>query len=182
MIIPDSGRKKALVIIDVQPAFTQDKRAIPNIQKLIQDVPYDLYVESIFWCDKTTMWAKQTNEDMVSRGEETLSEIKELLQMKPLIHVEKWTKSVFEGNIDLHKELQSHGIQEIHFVGYDTDDCVLTSAEDAFDRGYLTYVIEECVFSSSGIALHEYALAILRNVSLTNNSCVENIKKLNVAH
>lgn len=55
MEIPSSNRKKALIIVDVQPGFLKkrNKYIIKNIQKLLQSVKYDIYVESIFHAEKT---------------------------------------------------------------------------------------------------------------------------------
>jgi len=180
MVVPDSGRKRALVIVDIQPAFAKNREIIPGVQEVIRKVPYDCYIESVFWCGEDSLWAKQAKDSVVPRGEDTVAEVKTLLAGKDSIFLNKSTKSVFGGDIDLDRELRARGIQELHFVGYDTDDCILTSAEDAFDKGYFNYVLEECCFSSSGPALHEHALAILRNVCLTNNSCVEDVPKLQI--
>lgn len=52
---------------------------------------------------------------------------------KPLISIEKTTKSAFKGSPDLHTELQNLGIEEVHLVGYDIYDCVYSTAQEAFD-------------------------------------------------
>lgn len=178
--IPCSKRRKALCLIDVQPAFIEQSNnlVIQKIANLIRAVPYDSYVESLFWCDDKTLWAKQSKDIMVLRDAEfkTIPEIAELLKFKDIIRVEKQTKSVFKGDVPIEAILKKMNIEEIHFVGFDTDDCILVSAEEAFDLGFFSYVIEECTASNSGLSMKEHALAVLRNVSLTNNSCVEDIE------
>ncbi|MDQ5826706.1 MAG: cysteine hydrolase [Chloroflexota bacterium] len=184
MNIPHSNRKRALFVIDVQPAFVlpEGEFALTNIQKLINSMPYDLYVESLFYCDEDSMWGKQTDERLHPRDEgfQTLPLIRTLLENHPCVRVEKHTKSAFKGDRDLVAILRQQSIEEIHIVGYDTDDCVFATASEAFDLGYFTYVIEECTSSGSGNEMRERALAILRNVCLTNNSCVEKINILEV--
>src|SRR5215208_1582342 len=101
MIIPLSGRKKALFIIDVQSAFVlpEGEFALGNIRTLITSVPYDLYVESLFYCDETSMWARQTDERLHPRDKNfaTLPLIKASLEGRECVLVEKHTKSAFKG-------------------------------------------------------------------------------------
>jgi nicotinamidase-related amidase len=180
MKIPHSHRKKALIIVDVQPAFVKPagQFALANIRNLIKQVSYDLYVEALFYSDESSQWAKQTDSELHPRDKDfhTMPEIASLLQGKNCLRVKKSGKSVFSGDQDLAKALRDNHIEEIHVIGYDTDDCVLATAYDAFDSQFYTYIIEECTASSSGDDLREKALAILRNLNLTNNSCVERIE------
>ncbi len=107
---------------------------------------------------------------------ETVGELSQKLsQLKPIM-VEKETKSVFKGNKNIAKILKAGGIQEIHVVGLDTNDCVLSTAYESFDLGFVTYVIEECCQSSSSDALHQSALKVLQGQDMTNNSCSEDIE------
>jgi len=84
--------------------------------------------------------------------------------------VHKETKSVFKGDTDVLKILREHGITEIHIVGLDTNDCVMATAYESFDYGFLTYVIEGCCQSSSSDKLHQYAIEMLRGQNMTDNS------------
>jgi nicotinamidase-related amidase len=93
---------------------------------------------------------------------------------KYVVNIVKQTKSVFKGetvpkHISVNRILSNHGIEEVHIVGFDTNDCVLATAYEAFDLGYFTFVIEECVQSSSGDDMHNAGLLLLRNVDLTNH-------------
>lgn len=178
MKIPSADRKRALFIVDIQQEFIkpEGKFVLENIKKLLSSVPYDLYVESIFFCEKGSIWSRQTNEEMMPRGtSQTLPEISELLSGKKVIKIEKHTKSLFKGDKDLTSLLHENGIEEINIIGYDTDDCILSTAEESFDLGFLTYVIEECTASSSGEEMRQKGIDVLRNTCLTNNSCVEKI-------
>jgi nicotinamidase-related amidase len=46
----------------------------------------------------------------------------------------------------------------------------MANANDSFDLGFSTYVIEECSFSSQNEKLREAALLILRENEMTNHS------------
>lgn len=145
-------KKKALIIVDVQPAFIKENSdfVAPAIVDLIKTVPYDLYIESLFHAEKDSIWNKQT--DWVCPKDDTfytVPEIIEVLKDKNCIKVEKETKSVFKGNPNILSILKENGIEEIHIVGCDIDCCVLATAYESFDFGFFTYVIEECTASSS---------------------------------
>lgn len=179
MKIPKSTRKKALIIVDVQPGFlnTRSRYIIQNIKSLIEKVPYDFYVESLFYAEQGSLWDRQTkwtlpkDENFI-----TVKGIVEILKPKGCLHLEKSSKSAFKGNVDLHRELKKRNIKEVHIVGLDSNDCVLATAYEAFDLAYFTYVIEECTESSSGDELKKAGFKVLRHVNLTNNSCLEKIK------
>jgi nicotinamidase-related amidase len=57
MKIPDTKRKRALIVIDVQPAFIRphNKHIISNIVSLIEKVPYDTYIEAVFYAEKGSL-------------------------------------------------------------------------------------------------------------------------------
>ena len=178
MKIPVSKRKKALFIVDVQPAFLnkRNRYVVKNITRLIKKVKYDLYVEAIFHAEKGSLWERQIKWTLPKTKRcATVPEIKVLLQGKKSVYVEKSTRSVFFGVVDVKKLLKQQGIQEVHIVGLQTNSCVLTSALDAFDLGFFTYVIEECSESSS-LRKHEVGVEVLREQNLTNNSCVEHVR------
>lgn len=54
MKIPQSGRRTALVLIDIQRGFVprEDTTAFENIKKLIAGRQYDAYVSCVFHCEK----------------------------------------------------------------------------------------------------------------------------------
>lgn len=168
-----SNIKKALIIVDVQPAFItrRNEYVVRNIVALIKKQPYDLYVESIFHAERGSIWDKQTGW-ICPKGKKfhTDKRILQALNGKRVVHVEKETKSVFKGSKNLKKLLKNRGIKEVHIVGYDTNDCVLATAFEAFDLGFFTYAIEGCVETSSTKTLHKNALTILRHLSLTMSS------------
>ncbi len=183
MKIPLSGRKKALFLIDVQPAFVnpRNKHIVKNIIRLLKTVPYDFYAVALFHAEKGSLWDKQQNWICPKDTRFCIPpDLARVLDGKNSIPIEKSTKSVFKGNKDLQKILRSERIEEVHLVGFDTNDCVLASAYDAFDRGFFTYILEEGCESSSSAVLHRQALALLRRQNMTNNSIVEKIPCRNI--
>src|SRR3989338_6310539 len=183
MKVPLSGRKKALLIVDVQPSFvnSRNKHVVNNIATLFEKVSYDLYVTAVFHAEKGSLWYKQ--QGWICPRDNNfyiLPQINDLLKDKKSVSIEKITKSIFKGNPDLLKLLKAHCIEEVHIVGFDTNDCVLASAYEAFDLGFFTYIIEECCESSSSSTLHRWALALLRKQNMTNNSVAEKIPLRNI--
>ena len=63
MNIPKSKRKKALIIVDVQPVFLNEKNryVVSNIAHIIREVPYDLYINAVFYADRNS-YVVQTNQ------------------------------------------------------------------------------------------------------------------------
>jgi nicotinamidase-related amidase len=179
-------RKKALIIVDVQPIFLNknNKHILSNIAERINTIPYDLYVNAVFYADKDSIWKKQTGWSVPKKEAKTESSIKKLLDKKEnVINVNKQTKSVFKGHAgfetfryfkvendlcDVKGVLHHNDIEEVHIIGLDTNDCVLATAYEAFDLGFFTYVIEECTQSSEGNEIHGKAIDLLRHVGLTN--------------
>lgn len=186
MNIPKSKRKKALIIVDVQPIFLNEKNkhVLSNISKIIRDVPYDLYINAVFYADKNSIWKKQLKWTVPQKEAKNHILIENLLQKKwketdkdNVVFVMKKSKSVFKGWVinDVMRHaftpqdyLEMRNIEEVHIVGLDTNDCVLATAYEAFDLGYFTYVIEEATQSSGGDVVHKKAIDLLRHVELTN--------------
>jgi nicotinamidase-related amidase len=178
MKIPNSVRTKALVIVDVQPAFETylSRAAIGNIELVLESVSYDRYVGAVLSAEVGSIWDKQTRWTLPKTHDtHMLPSISALLPASLTRYVHKHTKSVFRGDPALEAWLCSAGIEELHLVGCDINDCVLATALDSFDRGFFTYVIEECCAATSNRALENSALDILRHLNLTNNSCAENV-------
>ncbi len=177
MIIPNSKRKKALVIIDVQPGFInkRNRYIIKNIKKLLKKVNYNTYIEAFFHAEKGSIWDKETNWVLPkNKNFHTIKAINKSLKKKNVKIIKKTTKSVFENHNGLLKLLKKHKIKEIHIVGLQTNDCVLATAFESFDKGFFTYIIEECCESDT-LKEHKMGLAVLRDQGITNNSSMEKI-------
>lgn len=139
---------------------------------------YDYYVSAVFQAPKNSIWDKQT--DWNTAKDKNIVSLIGIPAKSSQANIFKTTKSVFKGDKSLIEKLKNKDIREIHIVGYDTNDCVLATAYESFDEGFFTYVIEECADSSEGKIIHEAGLKVLRHVNLTNNSCIEKIKFLNI--
>ena len=63
---------------------------------------------------------------------------------------------------DLDFLLRAHGINTVLITGVNTNSCVLSTACAACSRDYAVVVIEDCVDTMDGPALHEAALACVR--------------------
>lgn len=170
IFIPHPNKKRVLIIVDVQQGFSrgENSKVIESIKHVILNGGYDLFVEATFHAEKDSLWDKQTG--WIFKYEPTISEIGAVLPKERTISVIKTTKSVFAEHGELFDKFRNEGIEEVHLVGFDTNDCVLASAFDSFDAGFFTYVLEEGTGSSNGESVHEYAIAILRHVDMTNHS------------
>jgi nicotinamidase-related amidase len=63
---------------------------------------------------------------------------------------------------DLDFLLRSHGINTLLITGVNTNSCVLATTTAANVRDYSVIVVEDCVDSMDGSALHEAGLACIR--------------------
>lgn len=157
--------KKALLIVDVQEGFFNDHNRwiIPNIQRTIREGEYELIIEATFHAEKGSLWDTQVNWTFPLSP--TITEIKELLPSNALSLI-KTTKSAFKGDKDVTAALHAAVIEEVHVVGLDTNDCVFATAQESFDLGFRTYVIEDCTESSEGAKYRDAGLLILRDLGM----------------
>jgi len=152
-----------------------------SLAMVISVTNYDAYVEAVYYADKESMFFRQ--EGFYLSQEEagkTASEILNALLAKkaPRLGLTKNVRSFFHAfnAQDLEAFLKKHGIEEIHLVGFDINDCVLASAYGAIDRGYYTYVIEDlCHHHKAQEDLKEAALIVLRQQGMTKTA--QEIKK-----
>jgi len=161
------NRKAALLIVDIQPGFIteENKWILPNVERILKDGSYDTYVEVTFSALAGSLWEKQM--DWTFPPQDTVPEIKTLIPKDDYLYIEKNTKSAFKGNKDLLAFLRERHIEEVHTIGLDTNDCVFATANEAFDLGFFSYVIENCTASSQSPELREAALSILRELDMT---------------
>ena len=172
ILLPKTGKRKALYIVDVQPAFLDErnKHIVENITNLLKQSDYDLYITAIFYSKEGDLWEKHRGHTVPKDNDtRTVDEIEELLEAHNPVRVTKQTRSGFRGDIDLTEVLQENNIEEVHIVGTQTNDCIFATAIDAFDSGLYPYVIEECCESSTK-ELHEMGIALLRRQKMTNHS------------
>lgn len=177
MNIPNTGRKKALLVVDVQPAFMRDhnRYILQNITTLLENVQYDAYAEAVFHAEEDSLWKVQ--QEWISPQNDkthTEPEIEEPLSRHDPLKILKSSRSMFKGDQDLEAFLRSNNIEEVHLVGTETNDCVFATALDAFDRGFLPYIIEECCQSATP-GRHEKGVELLRMQGMTNNRCLADV-------
>ena len=63
---------------------------------------------------------------------------------------------------DLDFMLRAHGVNTLYVTGVNTNSCVLSTVAAACSRDYAVVVVEDCVDTMDGPALHEAALACIR--------------------
>jgi nicotinamidase-related amidase len=63
---------------------------------------------------------------------------------------------------DLDFLLRSHGVNTLYVTGVNTNSCVLATVAAACSRDYAVVVVEDCVDTMDGAALHDAALACIR--------------------
>lgn len=173
MYIPQTGRNKALFIVDVQKEFiiNRNKYIIPYIVELIQKGDYDTILYSISYNKEWSLWYKQIGWFENPKETDTIPEILQALQThKNVYKVMKLSKSIFKCDENIHKILQKHQIEEIHICWYESNDCVFVTAEESFDLWFFTFVIEEATETRTTAINHTYAIALLKYLNLTNNS------------
>src|SRR5882724_11752847 len=100
MKIPHTGRKKALLIVDLQPTFIKDhnRHIVPHVVSLIKQVPYDAYVEAAWHSGGGSLWSEMMAVDHPrDENTHTVNEVRELLAPHNPLQVVKTTRSVFLG-------------------------------------------------------------------------------------
>ena len=174
MKIPHTGRKKALIIVDVQPAMIRphNDHIVPMIASLIKRIPYDTYIEAVWHSGDGSLWGEMMHVDHPRDDTtHTVAALHELLAPHSPLQVTKTSRSAFMGDQDVTAYLRNHGIEEVHLVGTETNDCVFATALSAFDLGFRPYVLEECC-EALYEGRHMKGVELLRFQKLTNNSCL----------
>ena len=169
--LPKSDRKSALVLVDIQSGFIKEWKGllVENLKTLLCHKKYDIYIEVTFHAPKGSIWERQCH--WTFPDQHTIAAVEKLLEgVQPVVKIKKETKSAFKGTPNLLRLLKASNIEDVHLVGLDSNDCVFATAQESFDLGFYTYVIEECTGSSGGKKMHEDAINILRYLGLTNHS------------
>lgn len=174
MRIPHTNHKKALIVVDLQPAMLKphNEHIVARIASLIKQVPYDGYVEAVWHSGNSSLWGEMMNvghpKDDTTH---TVDTIHKLLTLHHPLQVIKTSRSVFMGDQDVVAYLHNLGIEEVHLVGTETNDCVFASVMSAFDSGFRPYVLEECC-EALYEGRHTQGVQLLHYQKLTNNSCL----------
>src|SRR5665213_3312279 len=110
----DIKHKRALIIVDVQPAFLNKRNdyIVANILKLLDTAKYDSYIEATFHAEKDSLWQEQ-QEWTCPEGDatKTVPELSQKLSGFDPIKVRKETKSAFKGDKDLVAILKENNIK-----------------------------------------------------------------------
>lgn len=161
--------RQALIIVDLQEGFLNERNRwiIPNVQKLLREGGYAVVAESIFHAEAGSLWDTQVHWKFPLKP--TVPEIAEFLP-KEAVRIVKTTKSAFKGDQSLAIILAEQKIDEVHVVGIDTGDCVFATAQESFDLGFRTFVLEDCTESSVSEELREAPLTILRELAMVKKS------------
>lgn len=160
--------RKALVVIDVQKYFLNDKNkrfpAKVRDYVLKNKGKFDLVVFTNFVNRKgspvyeTLGWRDCLKSPDIDFADE----------LKPILKLGKVFKKSVLSCLKVPKIrelLTKHRITDLYLCGIDTDCCVLATAYDGFDSGYMVKVLKNLCLSTGGNSLHKSALAMVkRNV------------------
>ncbi|MGI4855552.1 MAG: cysteine hydrolase family protein [Janthinobacterium lividum] len=176
---PQTGTRRALLIIDVQPA-TFDSVAAQDVadtlRRYVEHASYAAYLVASFCAPENSMFFRQLRWTLsaAAAGPTDAAILHAVAaRHKPTLHIEKTVRSIFKGEQGALAKafLDEHGIDEVHLAGLDINDCVLATAYDALDQGYFTYAIEECCGRTDADRhVIDAALTVLRKQAMTNNS------------
>ncbi len=188
MIIPKATAKQALCIIDVQPKtliWEQPLALIKKIRKFMDIVPYEAYIIVEYNAPESCMMFKQTwwsitKEEAWTTDKSILDFVKNKANT---CYIEKTDRSCFapENQKKILDFLKDNAIEEIHFVGFDTDDCVLSSLYWWISYWFYCYVLEELTnHHAYNEELYKAAITIFRNCHLSNNNIHPKIPSIEI--
>lgn len=173
MYIPQTGRKKALIIVDVQKTFIleRNKYILPKIVELIEKWSYETIIYTVQYNTQESLWHKQIGWKEEIKESDTIEMIKNALKWKTHVYkTKKLSRSAFKWEKDLSWYFKFFWIEEVHICGYESNDCVFATAQESFDLWFYTFVIEEATETGTTSVNHTKAIEILRYLNLTNNS------------
>lgn len=159
--------KKALIVIDLEKGFINKyTRDIPlRIKNFIHKKAngYDVILFTQYKNHSRSNFVKHLGYKgfMTKERYDFVDELKGLVNKKNV-----FTKDTYGSFVTkkLPNALKKNKITEVHIAGIDTENCVLTFARDAFDRGYKVVVLKNLCGSHSDVrGLHNAALKIIAN-------------------
>lgn len=156
---------KALIVIDVQKYFFNDKTkiVIDNIQKYLKHNTgkYSNIFFTVFKNDpKSPLW-KILDWNGCTKSPETdvCKEITEFTNKNNLFY--KNRLSAFKVP-QIKEVLEQNMVSEVDLCGFDTDCCVMATAYDLFDAGIKPVILENLTWSTSKENLHEAAIQMIK--------------------
>ncbi len=156
---------EALVVIDMQNYFISDslKESSPGIKQPISIIPSIacclkearnlnlpiIHIKTEYKADKSDWPKSKSHRDSLYCIENT-QDAEFISELCPLPDEAVIVKSRYSGFYDTEFEawLKENGIQSIALAGYALDCCVRFTAVDAFNIGYGTTILRDCVMSS----------------------------------
>jgi len=157
--------KRALIVIDVQKGFINKlTNKIPSkIKNFIKKnkANYDLIIFTKFINHPKSNFVKSLNwkRFMAKKETDIAEQLKEFTSNKNVFI--KSTYGSFVNN-KLLNLLKKHKIKQVELTGIDTENCVLTFAREAFDRGFSVVVFKNLTASHSSPKLQRAALEIIK--------------------
>jgi len=157
--------KKALIVIDVQKGFLNKlTNKIPEKTRsfvLRKKDNYDLILFTKYVNHSKSNFVKNLKWKGFMEKKETdiVDELKKFTNSKNLF--QKDTYGSFVDN-RVYTILRKNKIKQVDLTGIDTENCVLTFARDAFDRGFKVRVFKDLCASHSDQKLHLAALKIIK--------------------
>lgn len=149
--------KKALLIVDVQKGFVNEKTMhIPALVEKLQ-YQYDLVIATRFINLPDSQYRRLIKWDHLSPDSE---EIELAFNLKEDgVVIDKYIYTCVDD--EFVKLLIEHDIEAVDVCGIDTDICVTKCAVDLFERDITPFVLKDFCATHAGLDLQEAALAIL---------------------
>ena len=159
--------KTALIVIDVQKYFVNEKTTDKNLRKLpgrisdyIENNDFDFIIFTVHVNKKNSNHFKILGwKECTGKPDAELHDSLKKFAKKGNLF-EKSTYSAFKSK-RLLDFLKRNNISKVFLCGVDTDACLLASAYDAFDLGFDIAVLKELCASHTGNNMHECAKRIM---------------------
>lgn len=149
--------KKALLIVDVQKGFINDKTL--HIPALVEELQYqyDFVIATRFINLPDSQFRRLIKWDRLSPDSE---DIELAFNLKEgAIVVDKYIYTCIDD--EFVTMLKEHGVTAVDVCGIDTDICVTKCAVDLFERDITPFVLKDYCATHAGLDLQEAALEIL---------------------
>jgi len=155
-------QKTALIVVDLQNYFIDEStRKLPGlIRGRIESGKYDELVFTKFVNrEGSRFWLSGWEHCMDPPETDIHPELARLANDSAVFEKHGFSAFRAEG---LTEYLKRKNVSEVHLCGTDTDACVLASAYDAFELGFVVKVLEDLCASRNGREYHEMGLSIIR--------------------
>jgi len=158
--------KKALVVIDVQKYFIDDKtktlpKKIASYIKKNKDSFDKIYFFRFVNNENTPFYNYYNWKEMMDSPETDFSpKIEEVLHFGATFN--KSTRSCLR-NEEFRRILKGNKIGELYLCGLNTEECIMATGFDGFDCGFKIFVLEKLCSSHYGQQNHKKAIELMKN-------------------